>query len=400
MKYIFRLQTIVVITGFMWVNAVMAQSPEVLTVFQNTPVNFNGESPHDDDIERYQDGRILLKKVKAPMYPQGSDVTVKVSLVSAGDRWDKSGSLFVLPDTSRIELRDILRDEESYPDQAGIDKYPGIVRTDNYVPALEIMRFMTPFGVGYYSDEEAHPMIRYNRPVYVPTWAEKVEWEANVSELTSVLTGEFYIGVWIDTWTPEGYSLSVDLEYSGRSLPPRKVVPLTNTIYYAGQKHPDLFAYQPLTVSVPLPEDAKNVRLHYITTGHGGHSGGDEFIQIPNRVYFRDQLVLDTIPWRDDCAAFRRFNPSSGVWTRKDTARAYSREGKRMKRVVEERLASSDLSRSNWCPGSVVLPYVIDLGDVPAGEYPLRIEIDGTPIDGDKLNHWLVSAYVIYTSDN
>ena len=24
----------------------------------------------------------------------------------------------------------------------------------------------------------------------------------------------------------------------------------------------------------------KNVKLHYITTGHGGHSGGDEFIKI------------------------------------------------------------------------------------------------------------------------
>jgi len=44
----------------------------------------------------------------------------------------------------------------------------------------------------------------------------------------------------------------------------------------------------------------------------------------------------------------------------------------------------------------MVLPYVIDLGDLPAGDYPLRIEIDGTPIDGDKLNHWLVSAYVTY----
>lgn len=400
MKYPLSLRTIIFIAGFMWVNVLMAQSPEVLTVFHNTPVNFNGELPQDQGVEWYQDGRILLKKIHAPEYPQGTDVSVKVTLRSAGDRWDKSGSLFVLPDTGLIELRDILRDQETYPDNAGIGKYPGIVRADNYVPPLEVMRFMTPFGVGYYSDEEAHPMIRYNRPVYVPTWADKVEWKADVSDLASVLTGEFYIGVWLDTWTPEGYSISVELEYSGRPLPSTTVVPLVNTIYYAGQKHPDLFAFQPLSLTVPIEKNAKNVKLHYITTGHGGHSGGDEFIKIPNRVYFNDQLVLDTIPWRDDCAAFRRFNPSSGVWTRQDTARAYNKDGQKVKRVVEERLASSDLSRSNWCPGSMVLPYVIDLGDLPRGDYPLRIEIDGTPIDGDKLNHWLVSAYVTYTPDD
>lgn len=53
------------------------------------------------------------------------------------------------------------------------------------------------------------------------------------------------------------------------------------------------------------------------------------------------------------------FNPSSGVWTRKDTAFAYTKERVREYKPIEERLASSDLSRSNWCPGSQVFPEIV-----------------------------------------
>lgn len=63
---------------------------------------------------------------------------------------------------------------------------------------------------------------------------------------------------------------------------------------------------------------------------------------------------------------------------------------------IEERIASSDLSRSNWCPGSSVKPMVVDLGDLKAGKHDLRIKIPATPIDKEKLNHWLVSAYITH----
>ena len=33
-----------------------------------------------------------------------------------------------------------------------------------------------------------------------------------------------------------------------------------------------------------MPKAAKNVRLKYIVTGHGGHSGGDEFVEKRNIV--------------------------------------------------------------------------------------------------------------------
>lgn len=388
-----------VVLFFLVCTSLYAQQPAELTVFKNTPINFGGKEPLDPAVSAYQSGRIIIRKVTAPEYPNGSDIDVKVTLRSAGDRWDKSGSLFVIQDTARMNLLSKLRDGTSYPADAGLEKYPGIIRSGSYTPALEVLRFMTPFGVGYYSDDAKHPELKLGRPVSVPNWAKEVSWNADVSHLAETLTGTFYIGAWIDTWTAEGYEIDVELDYSGRPKDKPKILPLVNTIYYDGQKHPDNFAFEPLKVTADLPENAKNVVLHYITTGHGGHSGGDEFIKIKNTVKWDSEVVLDTVPWRDDCAAFRRFNPSSGVWIRKDSARFYGRSGKREIKVIEERLASSDLSRSNWCPGSKVLPYTIPLGTVKKGEHQLEIDIAATPIDGDKLNHWLVSAYLTYEEE-
>ena len=114
-------------------------------------------------------------------------------------------------------------------------------------------------------------------------------------------------------------------------------------------------------------------------------------------MYFDNKLVLDTIPWRDDCASFRRFNPTSGVWLKKDSVSYInSKTNKYDIKEIEERLASSDLSRSNWCPGSSVEPMVVKLNDLKAGSHVLRIKIPATPVDGDKLNHWLISAYLTY----
>lgn len=377
-------------------NSSEAIAQERVEVFSNAAVNFTGIKSENPEIEVLQDGRILLKKIQTPSFPEGTDVKVKVTLKSAGDKWDKSGSLFIIPNPEKIDFTDIAKGNSVYPSGAGIEGYPGIKLGDNYEPALEVLRFMTPFGVGHYSDEEKYPEIAYNRPVYIPNWSREVVWEQDVSQLAKELTGEVIIGVWIDTWTKEGYEISVELLYSGRPLTSPSVKPLVNTVYYAGQKHPDLFAFNPLEASFELPKKVKNAKLYYITTGHGGHSGGDEFIKLKNRVAFNGQTVLDTIPWRDDCAAFRRFNPSSGVWTRKDTARAYNDKREKVLVEVTERLASSDLSRSNWCPGSDVAPYVMALGDLEKGRHKLLIDIDATPIEGEKLNHWLVSAYLTY----
>lgn len=370
-----------------------------ISVFTKQPLNFGGDVGTDKDAVRLMEGRLVYKKVTMPIFPNGTDVNVKLTLRSNGDRWDKSGSCFVVTDPEKLSILSVNEQNKEFPKDTYIDgKYPGFVVGDNYNPVVELMRFMTPFGVGYYSDNK----VKYRKPVYIPSWEKQVVWEKDITDLESLVTGTFYVGIWIDTWTKEGYDFDLEITYSNRKQNKVTVLPLLNTVpYVGGQQLPDNFAHNDFKETIRLKKDVKNAKLHYITTGHGGHSGGDEFIKIKNSVYFNSKRVLDTIPWREDCASFRRFNPTSGVWIKKDSASYIDSKTKSYQiKEIEERIASSDLSRSNWCPGSFVAPMVVDLGNLKAGAHDVRIKIPATPIDGDKLNHWLVSAYITYDAEN
>ena len=390
-----KLNTLFITLLFAAFLSVNAQESLNYTIFKNEPVNFTGEAGKDADVNRLVDGRIIYKKVTVPDFPNGTDVNIKLTLRSNGDRWDKSGSCFVVKDLKELSIINISKDSQQFPIGSTIDeKFKGVKATETYKPVIELLRFMTPFGVGYYSDNK----VKYRRPVYIPSWEKQVLWEQDISQLKSLVTNTFYVGVWIDSWTAEGYEVDLELNYSNRSRKTQKVQTLVNTIPHVnGQGIPDFFARTPLEQTFVLPKNAKNTKLYYTTTGHGGHSGGDEFIKIKNSVYVDNKLVLDTIPWRDDCASFRRFNPTSGVWIKKDSASYIdSKTSSYQVKEIEERIASSDLSRSNWCPGSSVKPFEIDLSYLKAGKHIVKISIPATAADGDKLNHWLVSAYITY----
>ena len=237
--------------------------------------------------------------------------------------------------------------------------------------------------------------------MYVDHWEDSVSWEQDITDLYPLLEGGAYVGIFIDTWTPEGYvaSMTIDVDESDLTcdaLPKKHVEPLMNTVYYEGQTYPDIFARKDVSLDFDIPQGARDVRLKYIVTGHGGHSGGDEFVEKQNIVSVDGVPVLDFVPWRTDCASFRRFNPATGVWLRKRLA-AYITEKGYSEKEVEEPLASSDLSRSNWCPGSDVIPEEVELKDIQPGHHTLTVSIpEAAEVDGNKLNHWLVSAYLVW----
>ena len=377
-----------------------------IQIFEKTNICFqpnnyqNFNEANEEGVIRLVNGRIILKKITLPEYKRNVDVTLTVTLASNGDRWDKSGSCFVLPKESAINLLNIAKGEQKFPavDSTKYEQLIGIVPGENYIPTIELMRFMTPFGVGYYNE---HEIGQKRKPVYIDKWADCVTWAQDITDLYPTLEKEAYVGVFIDTWTPEGYVVSVDLDLkesqiSCDALPNRKVMPLLNTVYYIGQSYPDIFARQDLEMEFDMPKAAKNVRLKYIVTGHGGHSGGDEFVKRQNIVSIDGNEVLNFIPWRDDCASFRRFNPGTGVWLIKRLAMYIDKEGYSEK-MVEEPLGSSDLSRSNWCPGSDVVPEETLVGNLAAGKHTFKVSIpEAEPVEGHKLNHWLVSAYLVW----
>ncbi len=373
------------------------------TLIQFLPNQYGDYSPKDGQgVERIANGRIILKKIDLPNYKRNLNAKLKITLASNGDRWDKTGSCFVIP-KSDINMVSVAQGDADYPmiDASKYEKLSGIVSGGHYIPTVELMRFMTPFGVGYYSKND-DPLSSKRKPVYIPKWEQNVEWIEDITPLYSMLEDEAYIGIYIDTWTAEGYVVSAEiiLDESKIGCDNRTmthVKPLINTMPYFRQGYPDIFSRRDLEVDFDVPENAKNVRLRYITTGHGGHSKGDEFVQKQNIVSIDNNVVIDFIPWRDDCASFRRFNPATGVWLSKRVT-SYIGENGYTEKEIEEPIASSDLSRSNWCPGSYVEPVEVALGNLDSKtKHKLTISIPEAQSFAEKeSNFWLVSAYLVW----
>ena len=340
----------------------------------------------EDGTYRLDAGRILLKPIVVPDHARRCDVRLGVTVTSAGDPWDKSGTLFALADEAgRDYLERMLEGAE-----ADTTRFAGVVREGDRMPALEWMRFITPFGVGHFSHTERADAYR---PAAVAAWADSAHWQTDLSSLQPWMAAAdtLWVGAYIDTWTAEGYALSARLDMKESPLPcdwaPSHVIsPLFNTTKLAHDQRP--FTQLPdsaLQVSFELAHTG-DVDLLFLTTGHGGHAGGDEFTEQPHILMMDGDTVDAWTPWRNDCGAFRRFNPTSGFWPS-----TYVHGGD----TLEERVASSDLSRSNWCPGDQVKPRRISLGHLDAGNHTLTVAVPGAQRwTEEEFNFWNLAGWL------
>lgn len=156
-------------------------------------------------------------------------------------------------------------------------------------------------------------------------------------------------------------------------------MPLFNTVNLLeqdGQPYPIFMLGDNLKAQFHLDRPAKKAVLYYLTTGHGGWGGGDEFNQKINTISLDGRKVIDFIPWRDDCGTYRNNSPCSGNFS--------------------NGLASSDLSRSNWCPGTVTNPEYIYLGDLEAGDHTITVDIPQGAPEGGSNSYWCLSGTLIY----
>ena len=368
-----------------------------IVLFKNTNLFFDMDfKAHpkklNDSILRLDAGRVIVKKVSLPKYELHTNATIKMTLTSNGDPWDKSGSFFVIPKESAVTLLDF---ENKAIALSKEDAYPAIkldsIEHKLYYPNVELLRFMTPFGVGHFTADER---VKDRKPIYIPHWEKEVNWSQDISHLLPLLEEEIYVGVYIDTWTKEGYTITASIDfketkatnYKKKSL---KVIPLINTVKYAAdQKLFDGFSKENLTLDFNIDQPVTNGTLYYITTGHGGHSNGDEFVKKENEIFLDGNSILKFTPWRDDCASFRRFNPTSAVWPANKII---------PEETSNENIASSDFSRSNWCPGSDVMPEIIKVDHLTTGKHSLTIKIPEAQAATEKENnYWMVSAYLVY----
>lgn len=355
---------------------------KTIKVFEQELVRFSDEAKSNDSILRFANGLILVRKIKFPEISKGQKVFIDIQQNSNGDAYDRTGTAFIIPTDKPISFLDGLQKglkELPVYTNGNQSEYQGVVATDNYSPLLELMRFFTPFGIKQYNYLELKDK----------KWYELTPYRQEITDLADYLSNkELWIGVTIGNYDKGGHKVSMDVtihpgdnESQGSPIvKENNVLPLFNTVNVLemlGQNYGSMFNNEKgLEVTFTLDKEVKNAQLKYITTGHGGWENGDEFVPKKNTVFLDGKSVFSFIPWRQDCGSYRLFNPSSGNFS--------------------DGLSSSDLSRSNWCPGTVTTPTYIDLGDLKAGKHTIQVQIPMGKPEGGSFSSWNVSGCLIW----
>lgn len=367
-------------------------------VFEDEQICWGKEKPTLTDIPfdttlHYAGGTLILKRIKLPKLPAHYQTFVELRQRSNGDAYDRTGSVFVIPRAGEngvpTFLDGIMHHPDSLPAVVGRngERYQGIVQElstmrkyksapSAYSPVVELMRFFTPFGVGHFNGRVKLDGLE---------WEDETFYKQEVTDLKPLLEGEVWIGCFIGNYDGGGHKVSLDIksypndyEWQMDEEQQTDVVSLVNTcnvLEMAGQNYGRIFGTDSITVNFYTEGDEKEITLRYISTGHGGWGGGDEFNPKENEIFIDGQKRFSHTPWRCDCGRYREWNPVSGnFWNG---------------------LSSSDFSRSGWCPGTATQPVYFDLSGLKPGNHTLTIAIpQGKPMEGG-FSHWNVSATLI-----
>ncbi|TAJ13491.1 peptide-N-glycosidase [Marinilabiliaceae bacterium JC017] len=342
---------------------------------EKTPV---GE-PELGKTYHFAGGTLIVKKVKLPVIPDHYSLFAEITQYSNGDAYDRTGSVFVIPTNREQSFWDGLRDGMNtlpiYYDNDSLD-YQGVTLTDNYEPLVELVRFFTPFGIRHFNDRVKIKNVE---------WEDSTFYKQDVTALKPYLQDEVLVGAFIGNYDKGGHIVSLDIKaypgsYEWQTENEKKSfsLPLFNTcnvMEMGGQRYGTMFKQDSLTVTFEVPEGAKNLQLRYITTGHGGWGGGDEFNPKTNEIFIDGDCVFNFTPWRTDCATHRKYNPVSGNFWNGES--------------------SSDLSRSGWCPGTATNPELIPLPVLKPGKHTLKVAIPlGAPA-GNSFSAWSISGILL-----
>ncbi|WP_411812122.1 GLPGLI family protein [Chryseobacterium scophthalmum] len=347
-----------------------------LKVFENEIINFSDLSKSDEKIKRFANGTIILKKIKFPKIALGDNIFVELKQQSNGDAYDRTGTVFFIPEEKSQTFFDGLeKGAKTLPvyENGNGKQYYGVVSNQNYQPTVELMRFFTAFGINKFNHIELKDK----------TWQTVSPFRQDITELKPSLSEkELWIGTFIGNYDKGGHKVSLDITiHNSEQIVNKnnKVIPLfntTNIMEMAGQDYATMFNNDKgLFVEFNLEKDLKNAQLRYITTGHGGWENGDEFIPKANSIYLDGKMAFSFIPWRTECGSYRLFNPASGNFA--------------------DGLSSSDLSRSNWCPGTVTNPNFISLGDLKAGKHTIQVKIPQGEPEGTSFSAWNISGVLL-----
>jgi hypothetical protein len=259
-----------------------------VTVFDNAVINWEGEVANPefgirDIIYRFAGGTVILKKVILPQVHDRYSLFAEVTEYSAGDAYDRTGTVFVIPQGDPVTFLDgLTRGHKSLPVHTDRHRkeYSGVAATASYRPPVELVRFFTPFGVRNFNEKRTVPGL---------VWEDSSFYKQEITRYLPLLRGEVWIGAFIGNYDRGGHRLSLRLKYYPETReiefpasPEKWISSVFNTLpimEMAGQQYGTMFDGDTLSVSVEIPEGIKSLQMVFITTGHGGWGGGDEFNQ-------------------------------------------------------------------------------------------------------------------------
>lgn len=353
-------------------------------IFVNEQISFGNPiiNPADSTTQKtfkYASGTVLLKRVKLPVVPEDTQIYAELYQHSNGDAYDRTGSVFLIPtNKEKSFLEGLTKGVKFLPAFEGKNgkSYQGVTATEQFSPLVEVMRFFTPFGIGKFND---------NVTVYGQHWEDSTYYKQEVTELLPLLQGEQWIGIFIGNYDKGGHRASLSFKYypGSREIsakPEKKQwsMPLFNTLNVmemVGQEYGTMFDSDSLTAEVTIPPGIKNIRIRYLTTGHGGWDGGDEYNQRINTILLDGKVLFQYTPWRCDCATYRKYNPASGnFWNG---------------------ITSSDGSRSGWCPGTATNPYYYPINILTPGKHRFSVAIPMGKTEGGSFSSWNVSGILL-----
>ncbi len=349
-----------------------------LKVFENETINFSEDSKSDPNVKRFANGTVILKKIKFPKISEGENIFAELKQQSNGDAYDRTGTVFFIPQEQSQSFFDGLeKGVKTLPvyENGNGKQYYGVTATENYHPPVEMMRFFTAFGINKFN----HIQLKDKN------WQTVSPYRQDITDLKPSLSEkELWIGTFIGNYDKGGHTVSLEITIHKSDQTVYKnntAIPLFNTLNImemAGQDYSTMFDKDNgLWVEFILKKDLKNAQLKYMTTGHGGWENGDEFIPKTNSIFLDGKMTFSFVPWRTDCGSYRLYNPASGNF--------------------QDGLSSSDLSRSNWCPGTVTNPDFIPLGDLKAGKHTIQVKIPQGPTEGTSFSAWNVSGVLLGT---
>lgn len=355
-----------------------------IEIFKEEQISWGNEidNPMENEMNKtfkYAGGTIILKKVYLPEDINDYSIFAEAIQYSNGDAYDRTATVFTIPMEKQLSFLDALNQGVAemplYTDNNELE-YRGVISDNTFDPPIEIMRFFTPFGINHFNERRLVPGLK---------WENSVLYKQDVTELSASLRGEVWIGAFIGNYDKGGHTFSLKLKYYPESFEVNEnkesdqwVYSIFNTLNImemAGQSYATMFKNDSLEMEIIIPENVENIYLRYISTGHGGWGGGDEFNQKLNEIFIDDQLVFNYIPWRTDCGTYRDYNPASGNF--------------------QNGMSSSDYNRSGWCPGTITNPVYIPLKNLKPGKHTLKVAIPMGKKEGSSFSSWNISGVLI-----